>query len=59
VRWAVRSPDYKVLDPGCSSGHLLVETYKRLAELKLNMPFYGIKYVKSDIHEQILTNWSL
>jgi len=54
VKWAVRSRDDKVLDPGCGSGTFLVEAYKRLAELKLNRPFYEIKYVKSDIHEQIL-----
>jgi type I restriction-modification system DNA methylase subunit len=55
VRWAVRSPDDKVLDPGCGSGTFLVETYKRLAELKLKRSFKEIKHVPKDVHEQILS----
>jgi len=54
TRWAVRSPDDKVLDPGCGSGTFLVEAYKRLAELKLKRPFSEAKYVPSDVHAQIL-----
>jgi len=54
VRWAVRSPDDRVLDPGCGSGTFLVEAYRRLAELKLKRPFRDVKYVRSDVHRQIL-----
>jgi type I restriction-modification system DNA methylase subunit len=54
VKWAVRSPDDKVLDPGCGSGTFLVEAYKRLAELKLKRPFSEIKHVPGDAHKQIL-----
>ncbi len=34
VRWAVRSPTDRVLDPACGSGTFLIQTYWRLAELK-------------------------
>ena len=54
VKWCVRSPDDKVLDPGCGSGTFLVEAYKRLAELKLKKPFSQIKHVPEDVHRQIL-----
>jgi len=54
VKWAVRSPDDKILDPGCGSGTFLVEAYKRLAELKLKKPFGEIKHVPSEVHTQIL-----
>ncbi len=54
VKWAVRSPGDKVLDPGCGSGTFLVEAYKRLAELKLKRSFSEIKHVSSDVHKQIL-----
>ncbi|MCQ4448725.1 MAG: N-6 DNA methylase [Sulfolobales archaeon] len=54
VKWSVRSPDDKVLDPGCGSGTFLVEAYRRLAELKLKKPWSEIKYVDRDVHEQIL-----
>ncbi|MEM2472756.1 MAG: N-6 DNA methylase [Sulfolobales archaeon] len=54
VKWAVRSPDDKVLDPGCGSGTFLVEAYKRLAELKLRKPFSEVKHVPGDVHRQIL-----
>jgi hypothetical protein len=54
VKWAVRSPDDKVLDPGCGSGTFLVEAYKRLAELKLRKPYNEIRYVSMDVHRQIL-----
>lgn len=55
VKWSVRSPDDKVLDPGCGSGTFLVEAYKRLAELKLRKKFDEIKYVPPDVHRQILS----
>jgi type I restriction-modification system DNA methylase subunit len=55
VKWAVRSPDDKVLDPGCGSGTFLVEAYKRLAELKMKKPFKDIKHVPEDVHKQILS----
>ena len=54
TRWCVRSPDDKVLDPGCGSGTFLVEAYKRLAELKLKKPYSRIKHVPEDVHRQIL-----
>jgi type I restriction-modification system DNA methylase subunit len=54
VKWAVGSPDDKVLDLGCGSGTFLVEAYKRLAELKLKKPFKDIKHVPGDVHKQIL-----
>jgi len=34
TKWAVRSADDKVLDPGCGSGTFLVKAYRRLLELK-------------------------
>ncbi|MEM1903159.1 MAG: N-6 DNA methylase [Pyrobaculum sp.] len=55
VKWSVRSPDDKVLDPGCGSGTFLVEAYKRLAELKLRKKFDEVKYVPPDVHRQILS----
>jgi type I restriction-modification system DNA methylase subunit len=54
TRWCVRSPDDKVLDPGCGSGTFLVEAYKRLAELKLKKSWSGIRHVPGDVHRQIL-----
>ena len=54
VKWSVRSPDDRVLDPGCGSGTFLVEAYKRLAELKLKKPWSEIEHVDRDVHEQIL-----
>ena len=55
VRWCVRTPDDRVLDPGCGSGTFLIEAYRRLAELKLKRGFGEIKYVPRDVHEQILS----
>ena len=54
TKWCIRSPDDKVLDPGCGSGTFLVEAYKRLAELKLKKPYSQIKHVPEDVHRQIL-----
>jgi len=54
VKWCVRSPDDRVLDPGCGSGTFLVEAYKRLAELKLKKPWGEVKHVSGDVHRQIL-----
>jgi len=54
VKWCIRSPDDKILDPGCGSGTFLVEAYKRLAELKLKRSFKDIKHVSEDVHRQIL-----
>jgi len=54
VKWAVKSPDDRVLDPGCGSGTFLVEAYKMLAELKLKKPAKEVKYVSYDAHRQIL-----
>jgi type I restriction-modification system DNA methylase subunit len=54
VKWCIRSPDDKVLDPGCGSGTFLVEAYKRLAEMKLKRSFSEIRHVPEDVHRQIL-----
>jgi type I restriction-modification system DNA methylase subunit len=48
TKWAVRSPDDKVLDPGCGSGTFLVKAYKRLLELK------GYKEPTERVHKEIL-----
>ncbi|MEM3715868.1 MAG: N-6 DNA methylase [Candidatus Bathyarchaeia archaeon] len=48
TRWAVRSPDDKVLDPGCGSGTFLVKAYKRLLELK------GYREPTEKAHKEIL-----
>lgn len=55
VKWCVRTPDDRVLDPGCGSGTFLVEAYKRLAELKLKRNFSKVRFVPRDVHEQILS----
>ncbi|MEM2186806.1 MAG: N-6 DNA methylase [Thermofilaceae archaeon] len=49
VKWAVRSPEDKVLDPGCGSGTFLVKAYKRLLELK------GYKEPDEKVHREILS----
>jgi len=54
VKWAIRSPDDKVLDPGCGSGTFLVEAYKRRAGLKLKTPSRDTGYVPQGVHTQIL-----
>ncbi|MEM1832481.1 MAG: N-6 DNA methylase, partial [Desulfurococcaceae archaeon] len=54
VKWCIRSPDDRVLDPGCGSGTFLVEAYKRLTELKLGRKFSEVKYVPREVHKQIL-----
>jgi len=48
TKWAVRSADDKVLDPGCGSGTFLVKAYKRLLELK------GYKEPTERVHKEIL-----
>ncbi|MEM4912752.1 MAG: N-6 DNA methylase [Desulfurococcaceae archaeon] len=55
VKWCIRSPDDRVLDPGCGSGTFLVEAYKRLAGLKLGRKCSEVKYVPRDVHKQILS----
>jgi len=55
VKWCIRSPDDRVLDPGCGSGTFLIEAYKRLAELKLKRGFSEIRFVPRDVHEQSLS----
>ncbi|MEM4656444.1 MAG: N-6 DNA methylase [Acidilobaceae archaeon] len=54
MKWCIRSPNDKVLDPGCGSGTFLIEAYKRLAELKLKKKFSEMKFVPGDVHKQIL-----
>jgi type I restriction-modification system DNA methylase subunit len=48
TKWAVRTADDKVLDPGCGSGTFLVKAYKRLLELK------GYKEPTERAHKEIL-----
>lgn len=55
VKWCIKTPDDRVLDPGCGSGTFLIDAYKRLAELKLKKGFSEIKYVPGDVHKQILS----
>ncbi|MEM4570801.1 MAG: N-6 DNA methylase, partial [Desulfurococcaceae archaeon] len=55
VKWCIRRPDDRILDPGCGSGTFLVETYRVLAELKLGRKFGEVKYVRRDVHEQTLS----
>ncbi|MEM2005514.1 MAG: N-6 DNA methylase [Zestosphaera sp.] len=49
TKWAVRSPEDKVLDPGCGSGTFLVKAYKRLLELK------GYRGATERVHKEILS----
>jgi len=59
ARWAIRSPNDRVLDGGCGSGTFLIEAYKRLLLLKFNKE-YGKSYptCKESIneHQEILDN---
>jgi type I restriction-modification system DNA methylase subunit len=59
TRWAIRSPNDRVLDGGCGSGTFLIEAYKRLMLLKFNKE-YGKDYpaCKEGIneHQEILNN---
>ena len=48
TKWAVRSPDDKVFDPGCGSGTFLVKAYGKLLELK------GYKEPTEKVHKEIL-----
>jgi len=54
VKWSIRTPDDKVLDPGCGSGTFLIEAYKRLFELKTGRK-YGEFYPSEELHEKILS----
>jgi len=50
VKWCVRSPDDRVLDPGCGSGTFLIQAYWRLVELKT-----GKRRIPSkDVHIKVL-----
>jgi len=49
VKMCVRSPDDKVLDPGCGSGGFLVASYDRLLELK------GKTEADEELHQEILS----
>jgi len=48
TKWAVRSSDDKVFDPGCGSGTFLVKAYGKLLELK------GYKEPTERVHKDIL-----
>jgi type I restriction-modification system DNA methylase subunit len=59
ARWAIRSPNDRVLDGGCGSGTFLIEAYKRLLLLKFNKE-YAKSYptCKEDVneHQEVLNN---
>ncbi|MCL7390207.1 MAG: N-6 DNA methylase, partial [Thaumarchaeota archaeon] len=59
TRWAIRSPNDRVLDGGCGSGTFLIEAYKRLLLLKFNKE-YGRDYPACregvNEHQEILNN---
>jgi len=59
ARWAIRSPNDRVLDGGCGSGTFLIEAYKRLLLLKFNKE-YGKDYpaCKEGVneHQEILNS---
>jgi type I restriction-modification system DNA methylase subunit len=49
TKWAIRSPEDRVLDPGCGSGTFLVKAYSCLLRLK------GYKEPTEKVHKEILT----
>ncbi|MBP1449469.1 MAG: N-6 DNA methylase, partial [Thermoproteus sp.] len=51
TNWAIRSPNDKVLDPGCGSGTFISKAYSRLAELKTGKKQ---RYTSPDVHAKIL-----
>ncbi|MBP1448470.1 MAG: N-6 DNA methylase, partial [Thermoproteus sp.] len=51
TNWAIRSPNDKVLDPGCGSGTFISKAYSRLAELKTGKKQ---RYTSPDVHDKIL-----
>ncbi|MFP3144912.1 MAG: N-6 DNA methylase, partial [Caldisphaera sp.] len=53
VKWSVRNPEDKVLDPGCGSGTFLIEAYSRLCELKTGKTISEGRPSK-EVHEAIL-----
>jgi len=53
MKWSVRSPEDKVLDPGCGSGTFLIEAYSRLYELKTGKTISESRPSK-EVHEAIL-----
>lgn len=54
VKWCLRSPDDRVLDPGVGSGTFLIEAYKRIFELKTGRR-YGESYPDEELHERVLS----
>ena len=51
VEMCIRSPNYKVLDPGCGSGSFLVKAYHKLKDLKKKEnPFRG----DAELHKELL-----
>lgn len=52
VRWAIRSPDDIVLDPGAGSGTFLVKAYERLRDLKKET---GVRMHERETHREILS----
>ena len=53
IKWAVRSPSDRVLDPGVGSGTFLIEAYSRLFRLKTGKTLFETKPSKT-VHEGIL-----
>ena len=58
TKWAIRGPDYKVLDPGTGSGTFLAEAYDRLFFLRTHRELdvdAGVTPTEAE-HEAILKN---
>lgn len=58
TKWAIRGPDYKVLDPGTGSGTFLAEAYDRLFFLRTGMEIdvdAGVTPTETE-HRAILRN---
>jgi len=59
AKWAIRSPNDRVLDGGCGSGTFLIEAYKRLLLLKFNKEYdkdYPACREGINEHQEILNN---
>lgn len=51
TKWAIRSPDDKVLDPGVGSGGFILQAYRRLLKLKIGREALS---VSKEVHVRIL-----
>ncbi|MEM3403760.1 MAG: N-6 DNA methylase [Nitrososphaeria archaeon] len=50
TKWAIKSPDDVILDPGVGSGGFILYAYRRVLELKTGKTTYSSK----EVHEKIL-----